>query len=85
MFKVMLVIVGINGGIIQQVGYENMHECLSDRQVIIEQSKRIDAVCMTTGDYEYQAQQIDLFFEKFIEMVSKFKNHIENEEFHRLN
>jgi len=85
MFKVMLVIIGINGGIIQQVGYENMKECLSDRQVIMKQSKKIDAICMTTGNYEYQAKQIDLFFEKFMEMVSKFKKHTENEEFHRLN
>ena len=74
MIKVLLIITTMSG-ISHQVGFENMQECLESRHVIMAQSTRVEeAVCLPTGDNKYQEQQINHFFDKFLEFVHKTKN-----------
>ena len=77
MFKVLLLVSTISGAS-HQIGFENMNECLEVRNSILEQAADAEVICLPMGDSKYQMQQMDIFFDKFMETVQKFKN-MENE------
>ena len=72
MFNVLLIITSLSG-FNQQIGFPNMEACLETRITILEQSNKIEAVCLPI-DSKYQEQQFNEFFDKFIEIVEKTKN-----------
>ena len=72
MFNVLLIKTSLSG-FNQQIGFPNMETCLETRNTIIEQSEKIEAVCLPI-DSKYQEQQFNEFFDKFIEIVQKTKN-----------
>ena len=73
MFKVLLLFSTISGAS-HQIGFENMKECLEARDSILEQSVDAEVICLPMGDSKYQMQQMDIFFDKFMETVQKIKN-----------
>ena len=73
MFKVLLLFSTISGAS-HQIGFENMKECLETRDSILEQSVDAEVICLPMGDSKYQIQQMDIFFDKFMETVQKIKN-----------
>ena len=75
MFNVLLIITSLSG-FNQQIGFPNMEACLETRNTILEQSNKIEAVCLPI-DSKYQEQQFNKFLDKFLEIVQKNKN-IEN-------
>tara|TARA_Y100001949_G_scaffold127831_1_gene109352 strand:+ start:408 stop:641 length:234 start_codon:yes stop_codon:yes gene_type:complete len=77
MFKVLLLVTTISGAS-HQIGFENMNECLEARNLILEQAVDAEVICLPMGNSKYQMQQMDIFFDKFMETVQKFKN-MENE------
>jgi hypothetical protein len=72
-FEVLLLFSTINGAS-HQIGFENMKECLETRDSILEQSVDAEVICLPMGDSKYQMQQMDIFFDKFMETVQKIKN-----------
>ena len=73
MFKAMLVVYALNGGIISQVGYPSIHECMNDRKTIQSQSANINVLCLPSNS-DYQMQQIDIVFNKFKSMVRELND-----------
>ncbi len=73
MFKVLLLVSTISGAS-HQIGFENMNECLEVRNSILEQAADAEVICLPMGDSKYQMQQMDVFFDKFMETVQKIKN-----------
>jgi len=73
MFKVLLLVSTVSGAS-HQIGFENMNECLEVRNSILEQTVDAEVICLPMGDSKYQMQQMDVFFDKFMETIQKIKN-----------
>ena len=71
MLKVLLIISAM--GIEQTMEFPDMETCLEVRSSVVAQSENVEALCIPAGAEDLTMKRMDMFFDKFMEMLDRLE------------
>ena len=71
MLKVLLIISAM--GIEQTMEFPDMETCLEVRSSVVAQSENVEALCIPAGAEDLTLKRMDMFFDKFMEMLDRLE------------